>query len=71
MNLNQLIHMLMAAQAQGATEVMVLRMDKEGNGVQSGVDWVAQKPVGDTAYMMLMQHADPAPNEALEAIDLA
>jgi len=48
---------------------MALRMEK-GNGVQSGVDWVAQKPVEGVAYMMLMEHVDPASNEALEAIDL-
>lgn len=71
MNLNQLINMLMAAQAQGATEVMMIRKDGEGHAIQSGVDWVAQKPVGGVAYMILMEHSDPASNEALEAIDLA
>lgn len=70
MNINQLLTMLMAQQAQGATEVRIIMMDAEGNGKQTGVDWVAPKPIDGVAYLCPMQDWEEASNEGMQALDM-
>lgn len=70
MNLSQLLTMLTALQAQGATEVQFLSLDREGNGIQRGADWLAPHPVQGVAYVALMSDSEPASNEAMLAAEL-
>lgn len=73
MKLNQLIAMLMAAQAQGAEYVMVGVQSSPDQKECSGVDWVGMSPVaephGKTVYIGTMDDWDYMSNEALQSID--
>lgn len=68
MPLSQLITMLMAVQAQGATHVRIAR--REGaNGIMAGVDWVSPEPVQGCVYLGCMDTWDNMDNVALESLD--
>jgi hypothetical protein len=68
MALNQLLAMLLAAQAQGAKWVLLGRQDG-GNGECAAVDWVSMQPVAGTVYIGAMPHWEDMDNQALESLD--
>lgn len=69
MPLTQLIAMLMAAQAQGATVARIARREADGNGRMAGVDWVSPEPVEGCVYLGCMETWDDMGHTALESLD--
>lgn len=51
MRIDQLITMLQAGQAQGATHVAVGMREPGVGAVQSDIEWVSMAPVDDTIYL--------------------
>lgn len=71
MSINQLIAMLMAAQAQGATHAMVAVPNPPGQQgpLSAPVDWVSMAPVEHVAYIGLLDQFEDMSNSALESLD--
>lgn len=72
MPLNQLIAMLMAAQAQGATHVRLAQRGSDAYGsyaTEAGIDWVSMKPVNKVVYVGSMAEWSNMDNTALESLD--
>lgn len=72
MALDQLITMLLAAQAQGATHVRLACETSRGDGIQSDIDWVSMAPVNNFVYIgaiLPFDKWDYASNEALLSLD--
>lgn len=74
MKLDQLVAMLQAAMAQGATHVRIASKDDAGGGIASDIDWVSMEPVeqGRSVYIgaiLPLQAWEHASNEALESLD--
>lgn len=71
-SLKQLITMLLAAQAQGATSVRLACQTETGEGRHSDIDWVSVVPVGNYVYIGAVLPCDKwdlASNEALVSLD--
>lgn len=52
MHIRQVITMLLACEAQGATQVRIAaRSDEDHSGISSKVDWISPEPVDGTAYI--------------------
>lgn len=75
MDLNQLLAMLQAAQAQGATHVQIACKTPGRSGIASDVDWVSMEPVEESRKTVYIGAILPlgewklASNEALESLD--
>lgn len=70
MPIMQVIAMLMAAQAQGATMVRIAMQHKnDSHGVATGVDWISQEPIDGVVYVGCMPEWDDMNNAALNSMD--
>lgn len=72
MKLDQLLAMLQAAHAQGATHVKIACRAPNSDGIASDVDWVSMAPVGNCVYIgaiLPLGKWEHASNEALESLD--
>lgn len=70
MNITQLITMLMAAEAQGAKYAMLARVDDEGHGHETGIEWVAPHPVGGYVYLATFQKWETLSNEGRNSVEI-
>lgn len=72
MRIDQLITMLQAGQAQGATKVAVGMRVQGVGAVQSDIEWLSMAPVGDTIYLgAMLEQGDwqTMSNEAADGLD--
>lgn len=71
MSLDQLIAMLMAARAQGATTAALVRMGPHHLPECAPIDWVSPTPVDGVVYIKPMEDMyDVLGNEAAESVDM-
>lgn len=70
MRIQQVIAMLMAAEAQGAQFVQIAVQKSPDHRESSGVDWVGMRPVEKTVYIATMDDWDYMSNEALDTLDM-
>lgn len=72
LSLAQVITMLMAAQAQGATTIQVAIRTADRQAVGNGVDWISMAPVDGCVYIGAQGQPaawDTITNAALDSLD--